>query len=165
MSQARLLYSILLIVAAFSSPLDDVAFDGPPGWRMVDRFAGFRYEVSGHVIGVGFRRALAATAEELGCFGWAQNTAHGTVVGEARCAKVMAPQMKEWVRTGPSGAKVEDVVFRDYDNTKIKLHFSHFKILPDDRETCFRDLPHQCLIFKQQPTTPETDNSSPKAEL
>lgn len=162
-------FIVVLAIALFgyglASPIDDVAFDGPPGWRMVDRFAGFRYEVSGHVIGVGFRRALAATAEELGCFGWAQNTAQGKVVGEVRCAKVMAPQMKEWIRTGPSGAHVEDVVFRDYENTKIKLHFSHFKILPDDRETCFRDLPHQCAMFRQQPAEPEHGDTSPKSDL
>ena len=41
-------------------------------------------------------------------------------------------------------------MIKDYENTKIKLHFSHFKILPDERETCFRDAPHQCAAFAQQ---------------
>ena len=31
-----------------------------------------------------------------------------------------------------------------YTDTKIKLHFSHFKVLGPERETCFRDAPHQC---------------------
>lgn len=38
----------------------------------------------------------------------------------------------------------EKTVIRDYKDTKIKLHFSHFKILDKRRETCFRDEPHQC---------------------
>jgi acylphosphatase len=75
----------------------------------VDRFAGFRYEVSGHVVGVGFRQAASEAAEELGCFGWAQNTPRNTVVGEVRCAKVLAPQMREWLRNGPPSARVDQV--------------------------------------------------------
>ncbi len=37
-----------------------------------------------------------------------------------------------------------NVIFKDYDDTKIKLHFSHFKILDPGRDTCFRDEPHPC---------------------
>ena len=134
-------------------------------WDQVDRFAGFRYEVSGHVIGVGFRAAAAAAADELGCFGWAQNTARGTVVGEVRCAKVIAPQMKEWLAQGPAASRVDQVVIRDYENTKIKLHFSHFKILPDDRDTCFRDEPHQCDAFKDPQGGDSDSDGSPRNEL
>ena len=125
----------------------DVAYDGPPGWRMVDRFAGFRYESSGKVQGVGYRYGAAKQAEQLGCFGWAQNTNRGTVVGEVRCPKTLAPIMKDWLQFGPQGSEVDKVQFKDYENTKIKLHFSHFKILPDERITCFPDLPHQCPDF------------------
>jgi len=138
---------------------------------VLTRFAGFRYEVSGHVVGVGFRQAAAAAAEELGCFGWAQNAARNTVVGEARCAKVLAPQMKDWLRAGPPGARVDSVTVKDYENTKIKLHFSHFKILPDDRETCFRDPPHQCAVFQEEnvgsggSSSESSASISPKAEL
>lgn len=39
------------------------------------------------------------------------------------------------------------MVIKDYEDTKIKLHFSHFKILDDARITCFRDAPHQCPEF------------------
>lgn len=87
----------------------------------------------------------------LGAFlaGWAQNTARGTVVGEARCAKPRAPKLKEWLARGPDTATVTNLEVKDYENTKIKLHFSHFKILPDERVTCFRDLPHQCPEFSQ----------------
>lgn len=36
---------------------------------------------------------------------------------------------------------------KDYESTKIMLHFSHFKILDDSRVTCFREPPHQCPEF------------------
>ncbi len=120
-------------------------------------------QVTGRVQGVGFRRAAAEKAEDLGCFGWAQNTSRGTVVGEVRCAKVIAPEMKEWLRVGPEGAAVDQVFIRDYENTKIKLHFSHFKILPDGRETCFRDQPHQCAIFQRPSENSGTDSASATA--
>ncbi|CAM9883085.1 unnamed protein product, partial [Choristocarpus tenellus] len=54
-----------------------------------DRFYGFRFEVSGDVQGVGYRKVNAAVqeaADELGCFGWVQHTDRATVVGEARCS-------------------------------------------------------------------------------
>lgn len=35
-----------------------------------------------------------------------------------------------------------------YEDTKIRLHFSHFKILPPSRSTCFVDSPHQCPDLK-----------------
>ena len=113
------------------------------------------------MVGVGFRQAAAEAAEELGCFGWAQNTARNTVVGEVRCAKVLAPQMKDWLEKGPSSSRVDKVIFKDYENTKIKLHFSHFKILPDERETCFRDPPHQCVEFQGG----DQSKDGPKNEL
>lgn len=152
----------ILSLSFADDPLLDVAFDGPPGWRMVDRFAGFRFELKGNVIGVGMRQSMAETAEELGCFGWVQNTARRTVVGEVRCAKTIAPQMKEWMIHGPEGAQVDSLDIKDYENTKIKLHFSHFKILPDNRETCFRDKPHQCAIFHEEDIN---EHKAAKSEL
>ena len=43
-------------------------------------------------------------------------------------------------------ARVDKVDVLVYPNTKIKLHL-RFPILDDDRETCFRDKPHQCEKF------------------
>ena len=122
------------------------------GWRMIDRFAGFRFEVSGDVMGTGFHSAAVAKADELGCFGWIQDSEAMTVVGEARCAKTLAPQMKEFLYTGGVKSTVDDVHVYDYPDTKIKLHFSHFKSLPEDRITCFHDPPHQCkpVISKEE---------------
>ena len=55
--------------------------------------------------------------------------------------------MKEWMKSEahhPVGSFVEDVAIKDYQDTKILLHFSHFKILDRERDTCFPDAPHQC---------------------
>mmetsp|Transcript_11913 Transcript_11913/g.15585 ORF Transcript_11913/g.15585 Transcript_11913/m.15585 type:complete len:160 (+) Transcript_11913:102-581(+) len=125
-----------------------IVLSQPEGWRMIDRFHGFRYEISGNVQGVGFRDATKEAAENLGCFGWVQNTDLGTVVGEARCSKKMGPELQAWLKKGPQEAEVTDVHFKDYEDTKIKLHFSHFKILEDERKTCFRDMPHQCEEYQ-----------------
>ncbi len=45
---------------------------------------------------------------------------------------------------GPLSPAVEKIDLKDYPDTKIKLHFSHFKILDHARKTCFREPPHQC---------------------
>ena len=75
------------------------------GWRMVDRFAGFRYEVKGpHVVQSGFHTAAEKLADELGCFGWIQDSEFRTVVGEARCAKTVADKFKAFLREGHSSA-------------------------------------------------------------
>ena len=110
----------------------------------VSGFAGFRFEVSGDVMGTGFHSAAVAKADELGCFGWIQDSEAMTVVGEARCAKTLAPQMKEFLYTGGVKSTVDDVHVYDYPDTKIKLHFSHFKRLGSDRVTCFPAPPHAC---------------------
>lgn len=31
-----------------------------------------------------------------------------------------------------------------YADTKIRLHFSHFRHLDDDKDTCFLDEPNKC---------------------
>mmetsp|Transcript_30258 Transcript_30258/g.47369 ORF Transcript_30258/g.47369 Transcript_30258/m.47369 type:complete len:105 (-) Transcript_30258:71-385(-) len=69
---------------------------------------------------------------------------------QARCNKRRGPEFQAWLSQGPSGFQVEGVTFKDYEDTKIKLHFSHFKILEDTRKTCFRDEPHQCEEFKKE---------------
>jgi len=103
------------------------------GWRMIDRFAGFRYETRSRS-----QKLIVEKADELGCFGWVQDSVRGTFVGEARCAKPRGPVFKEWLG--------ENATIKDYADTKIRLHFSHFKRLPDSRVTCFPDEPHQCPL-------------------
>ena len=114
------------------------------GWRMIDRFYGFRYEIEGDVQGVGFRAAVKSWADEFPCFGWVHNTAKGTVVGEARCNKRSGPKMEERIRKGPPSAAVRAAHIKVYRDTKIRLCFPDFVILPDERITCFEEAPHAC---------------------
>mmetsp|Transcript_2926 Transcript_2926/g.4201 ORF Transcript_2926/g.4201 Transcript_2926/m.4201 type:complete len:170 (-) Transcript_2926:2028-2537(-) len=115
------------------------------GWKMTDRFIGFRYEVYGNVKDTGIREEIKEKADKLACFGWAQYSPHNTVVGEVRCNKNAGKVMKGWIK-----AMTSKVDLKEYDDTKIKLHFSHFKIISDGRETCFRDEPHRCDQFKEK---------------
>lgn len=114
-------------------------------WKMKDRFYGFRFEVHGRVQGVWFRKHTQQKADELACFGWVQNTKHGTVVGEARCNKLNGPKFQKWLEK--EGSPLSEITKLDvlvYEDTKIKLHFSDFPILDDERETCFHNEPHKC---------------------
>ncbi len=112
------------------------------------------------------KQTIQLKANEYACFGWVQDSTKGnTIVGEARCNKQMGYQMKRFLHgdddfqhqkmTSRNNKKIEgkmdvyrDCVdatsIKDYEDTKIKLHFSHFKILDSRRETCFRDEPHKC---------------------
>lgn len=117
----------------------------PAGWRMSDRFYGFRFEVHGKVQGVWFRKSTQKKADDLACFGWVQNTERGTVVGEARCNKAAGPKLQHWLESGPELARVDRLHVHVYPDTKIRLHFSDFSILPNERHTCFPDEgPHSC---------------------
>ena len=137
-----LIFIIINVASAASIP--DASTYTPKGWKMTDRFYGIRYEVFGKVQGVWFRKTTQEMADKLACFGWVQNTIRGTVVGEARCSKVNGPKFEKYLHEGPELARVDKVDVLVYPNTKIKLHFSDFPILDDDRETCFKDKPHQC---------------------
>ena len=128
----------------------------PEGWRQSDRFVGFRYQLSvsthskEHVEDI-----IAGKADQLFCFGWVQNntmTTHvndgETLVGEARCRTNAGSEMKAFLSSlaaGEGKKKKKHIVFKDYEDTLIRLHFSHFKIVSPGRNTCFRDEPHQCL--------------------
>ena len=133
----------------------------PPGWRMTDRFHGFRFEIHGTVQGVWFRKSTQEKADELACFGWVQNTRTNTVVGEARCGKRAGKIFQEWFNTGPATATVERSHIKVYKDTKIKLHFSDFAILEDTRQTCFRDDgPHSCAAMPESTGGATTGASS-----
>ena len=76
------------------------ALSQPPGWRMVDRFYGFRYELSGPtVVGTGVELFAVHHADELGRFGWIQKSPRNTLVGEARCSKQQGPVFEERLRS------------------------------------------------------------------
>jgi hypothetical protein len=106
-------------------------------WSMNNRFYGFRFAAKQGVAGLDM--LLQAQADQHGCFGWVQRTKKGAWVGEARCSKDRGPILEGWLRQ--NAGPVDVLVYQD---TKIRLHFSHFKILDGDRDTCFLDAPHQC---------------------
>ena len=141
----------LLLVVAPLALMVPASWAQPEGWKMTDRFAGFRYEMHGSGIDTkSYHKAVQDKAESIGCFGWVQNTAKGTAVGEARCAKRAAPLLKKWLKAGEGDAvNVQRVEIKDYADTKIRYHFSHFRILDEARETCFREAPHQCEDLAQ----------------
>ncbi|CAM9846957.1 unnamed protein product [Phaeothamnion confervicola] len=149
---------VLCIVLASAAAQPGVNL--PAGWSMEERFHGFRYEVHGDFDSDSYCEAAAAVAEELGCFGWIQHTSRGTLVGEARCRKENGPKVLDWLRRGPAQTAVGRVEVKDYEDTKIRLHFSHFRVLEDERRTCFRDPPHQCLEFIGGAVTAPVDGSA-----
>ena len=157
------------VVVALLSAAAAAAEDEDPmkGWRMVDRFDGFRYEVPNTGLTVD---SIVAKADDLACFGWVQVSTGrepATLVGEGRCNKRAGPLFREWL-TSQSGlsAQGSTSAFKVYADTKIKLHFSHFKVLPPERLTCFRDEPHQCApgVLGDPPPQPPPERPAPDAE-
>lgn len=133
-------------------------FAQPAGWRMIDRFHGFRYEVSPKQQDAGFMDSVVQQADYHGCFGWIQQTEAGNFVGEGRCNKVKGPMFQEWLS---KHELVKDAAIKVYEDTKIRLHFSHFKMLDAARDTCFIDAPHQCSdLTVEQPVEDRTDSSN-----
>jgi hypothetical protein len=89
---------ILLLIAVLSNCQQD-------GWKMTDRFYGFRYEITGkHLAESGFENHIVNLADEYGCFGWVQKTKGKTYVGEARCSKLNGPRFEEKLKY-PFGSK------------------------------------------------------------
>lgn len=68
----------------------------PDGWKMTDRFYGFRYQIVGSTDTV---TQVVESADWLGCFGWIQSVNDGVFVGEARCSKVNGQHFEEAVRS------------------------------------------------------------------
>ena len=74
----------------------------PEGWRMVDRFFGFRYELStaDQVDTAAFLSKVQSEADAYACFGWVQkNPVKNTFVGEARCSKARGPVFLDKLKT------------------------------------------------------------------
>lgn len=75
----RLIYSLQLLILAVSFTFTK---SQPPGWRMIDRFYGFRYEIIGG--DVSLIESVKKEADNKGCFGWIQRSLNNNLVGEAR---------------------------------------------------------------------------------
>ncbi|KAL3772152.1 hypothetical protein ACHAWO_004169 [Cyclotella atomus] len=116
----------------------------PDGWRMKDRFMGFRYEIfSRNSNDTATKASIRHKADELFCFGWVQDSPRQSVVGEVRCSRDNGFKMKAHLDLIALASNTT-ISIRDYPNTLIRLHPSHFKIFSNERNTCFRDEPHKC---------------------
>ena len=68
-----------------------------------------RFLVSGRVQGVFFRASTQRHARELGLTGYARNLPDGRVEVVASGTDAVLADLEEWLWTGPSAARVEDV--------------------------------------------------------
>ena len=97
---------LLIIVSLLSNtPFSFVAAQ-PEGWRMVDRFLGFRYEIAAPFSINNAPAELSQVqvhvqqiADHLGCFGWVQQVTRAAnraaLVGEVRCSKLLGSEMRK----------------------------------------------------------------------
>ena len=139
------MHSIFLLIAL--AVLGIICAENAPsssGWDMTNRFHGFRYEVSfPSAFDGSFVDEIKAYADENRCFGWIQAPRARIFVGEVRCSKATGQAFQGWLerRGEAAGAKLD---LRVYEDSKIRLHFTHFKHLDAHRDTCFIDAPHRC---------------------
>lgn len=81
------------------------------GWKMTDRFYGFRYELQGKGLGTAMQQQIQNQADINGCFGWVQISKYSdSLVGEARCSKGRGPAFKEWISTLTNVDKADTLV-------------------------------------------------------
>jgi acylphosphatase len=72
-----------------------------------------RVIVSGAVQGVGFRYFTRLRARELGLCGWVQNLPDGRVEVWVEGPGPVVEEMVDWLRTGPSSARVRELEQRE----------------------------------------------------
>ncbi len=69
--------------------------------------------MTGTVQGVGFRWSARETAHRLGVTGFARNRADGSVELEVEGDPEQVDRMLDWLRQGPPGSQVAEVVVAD----------------------------------------------------
>ena len=74
-----------------------------------------RVIITGTVQGVGFRWRARQTALSLGLSGWIKNRLDGGVEAVFQGPPESVDQMIEWVRVGPPGAVVREVMYLHCD--------------------------------------------------
>jgi len=75
----------------------------------MDQHVARHVHVAGRVQGVGFRWHTRAEARALGVTGWVKNLADGRVEAWIEGHEVSVDTLVAWLRSGPSGAYVEEV--------------------------------------------------------
>ncbi len=68
-----------------------------------------RLRVRGRVQGVFYRASTQQRAAQLGVAGWVRNRSDGSVEIEAEGAPAAVEALVTWCRSGPSGARVDDL--------------------------------------------------------
>ena len=132
---------LLLITAFLIRPLSALDWAKGP----TDRFTALRFSCPGAYDARAFALAVRDRADALSAFGWVQVSRGGAgpVVGEFRGALSAGPAFEALLAAGPPGAgRACDT--RRYPGALIRLHFADFKLLTEDRDTCFEDEPHKC---------------------
>ena len=66
------------------------------------KYVHLRFEVTGKVQGVFFRKSTKKQADKLKVMGWVQNTHRKTVIGEAQGTNEQMQAMKQWLREDAS---------------------------------------------------------------
>lgn len=72
-----------------------------------------RWLLDGRVQGVGFRWHTRLEARALGLAGWVQNLDDGRVEAVAEGSAEALDELESWLRRGPSGARVEELIAED----------------------------------------------------
>ena len=78
---------------------------------------------SGTVQGVGYRHATVRRAHMLGVKGWVQNMLDGTVEALVQGTPDQVDHMLEWLRRGPPGASVQEIITRREYTDKRYIRF------------------------------------------
>ena len=66
-----------------------------------------RFRAEGRVQGVGYRYSAQRVGAQLGLQGWVRNRADGAVEGHVQGDRRTVDAMLDWLREGPSHARVE----------------------------------------------------------
>lgn len=71
------------------------------GWKMTDRFYGFRYELQADLLETSLESSIQSQADSMGCFGWVQRYKENEkiVVGEVRCSKDRGVVVQSWLKS------------------------------------------------------------------
>ena len=70
----------------------------------------YRFRVSGRVQGVYFRQSSLRQAQDLGLCGWVRNTDQAQVEGEVSGGEDALATFRDWLRRGPTAARVDQLV-------------------------------------------------------
>jgi acylphosphatase len=83
-----------------------------------------KVRISGRVQGVGFRYNTRNQAKRLGVRGWVRNEADGTVRVEAEGNAGSVDKFVNWLKQGPTAARVRDIDVREAEYQGIYPRFT-----------------------------------------